>query len=38
MPSLPADPSVLYPMPDQPRVVLLKPLITSPLIDVGDFT
>jgi virginiamycin A acetyltransferase len=25
-------------MPDQPRVALLKPLITSPLIEVGDFT
>lgn len=34
----PADPSVLHPMPDQPRVVLLKPLITSPLIEVGEFS
>ncbi|WP_093355265.1 CatB-related O-acetyltransferase [Saccharopolyspora kobensis] len=25
-------------MPDQPRVVLLKPLVTSPLIEVGEFT
>ena len=25
-------------MPDQPRVVLLKPLITSPLIEVGEFS
>jgi virginiamycin A acetyltransferase len=25
-------------MPDHPRVVLLKPLITSTLIEVGDFT
>ncbi|WP_450097616.1 hypothetical protein [Salinispora mooreana] len=25
-------------MPEQPRVVLLKPLITSPLIEVGEFT
>ncbi|WP_052847863.1 CatB-related O-acetyltransferase [Streptomyces avicenniae] len=25
-------------MPGQPRVVLLKPLITSPLIEVGEFT
>jgi len=38
MPSGPADPTVLHPMPDQPRVVLLRPLITSPLIEVGDFT
>ena len=38
MPNVPADPSVLNPMPDQPRVVLLKPLITSPLIDVGEFS
>ena len=34
----PADPSVLHPMPDQPRVVLLKPLVTSPLIEVGEFS
>ncbi len=26
---LPADPTVLHPMPEQPRVVLLKPLVTS---------
>ncbi|WP_372442895.1 CatB-related O-acetyltransferase [Actinomadura barringtoniae] len=32
------DPSVVHPMPDQPRVVLLKPLISSALIEVGDFT
>ncbi|NEW52043.1 CatB-related O-acetyltransferase [Nocardia cyriacigeorgica] len=25
-------------MPGQPRVVLLKPLLTSPLIEVGEFT
>ncbi|MET7304618.1 CatB-related O-acetyltransferase [Embleya sp. NPDC005575] len=25
-------------MPGQPRVVLLKPLVTSPLIDVGEFS
>ncbi len=37
-PPVPADPSVLHPMPDQPRVVLLKPLITSPLIEVGEFS
>jgi virginiamycin A acetyltransferase len=33
-----ADPTLLHPIPGQTRVVLLKPLITSPLIDVGDFT
>ena len=38
MPNVPADPSVLHPMPDQPRVVLLKPLVTSPLIEVGEFS
>lgn len=38
MPDVPADPSVLHPVPGQPRVVLLKPLITSPLIDVGEFS
>lgn len=27
---VPADPSVLHPMPGQPRVVLLRPLVTSP--------
>ncbi|GAB0106436.1 CatB-related O-acetyltransferase [Nocardia sp. JMUB6875] len=34
----PADPTVLHPMAGQPRVVLLKPLITSPLIEVGEFS
>jgi virginiamycin A acetyltransferase len=34
----PADPTVLHPIPGQPRVVLLKPLVTSPLIEVGEFT
>ena len=38
MPNVPADPSVLHPVPAQPRVVLLKPLITSPLIEVGEFS
>ena len=38
MPSVAADPSVLHPMPDQPRVVLLQPLVTSPLIEVGEFS
>ncbi|GAA1579735.1 CatB-related O-acetyltransferase [Kribbella karoonensis] len=32
------DPTRLHPMPEQPRVVLLKPLVTSPLIEVGEFT
>lgn len=30
--AVPADPTVLHSMPEQPRVVLLKPLVTSPLI------
>ena len=38
MPNVPADPSVLHPVPAQPRIVLLKPLITSPLIEVGEFS
>ncbi|MFD5182969.1 CatB-related O-acetyltransferase [Streptomyces sp. NPDC058372] len=38
MPPAPADPTVLHPMPEQPRVVLLKPLVTSPLIEVGEFS
>ena len=32
MTGVPADPNVLHPMADQPRVVLLKPLVTSPLL------
>lgn len=32
------DPTALHPMPEHPRVVLLRPLLTSPLIDVGEFT
>jgi virginiamycin A acetyltransferase len=32
------DPTVLHPIPDQPRVVLLKPLVTSPLIEVGEYS
>ena len=38
MDALPADPTVLHPMPEQPRVVLLKPLVTSPLIEVGEYS
>ena len=34
----PADPGVLHPMPEQPRVVLLKPLVSSPLIEIGEFS
>ncbi|MEU8898913.1 CatB-related O-acetyltransferase [Nocardia sp. NPDC048505] len=37
-PAPPADPTVLHPMPGQPRVTLLRPLITSPLIEVGEFS
>ncbi len=37
-PALPPDPSTLHPIEGQERVVLLKPLITSPLVSVGDFT
>lgn len=35
---VPADPTVLHPFPDQPRVVLLKPLVKSELIEVGEFS
>ncbi|MYW20801.1 antibiotic acetyltransferase, partial [Streptomyces sp. SID2955] len=35
---VPADPTVLHPMPGQPRVVLLRPLVTSPLIEVGEYS
>ncbi len=37
-PNRPPDPTILHPIPGQPRVVLLKPLVTSPLIEVGDFS
>ncbi|MFF7299878.1 CatB-related O-acetyltransferase [Streptomyces sp. NPDC008265] len=37
LPEVP-DPSVLHPVPGQPRVVLLKPLVTSPLIEVGEYS
>jgi hypothetical protein len=32
------DPAQLHPMAGQPRVVLLRPLVTSPLIEVGEYT
>ena len=32
------DPMVVHPIPGQERVVFLRPLITSPNIEVGDFT
>lgn len=32
------DPNRLHPMPGQDRVVLLKPLIDNPLIEIGDYT
>ena len=38
MPDVVPDPDVLHPVSGQPRVVMLKPLITSPLIDVGEFS
>lgn len=37
-PQVPADPGVLHPIPGQRRAVLLKPLVTSPLIEVGEFS
>lgn len=38
MPSEFPDPTQLHPITDQPRVVLLKPLIESPIIEVGEFS
>jgi virginiamycin A acetyltransferase len=38
MDARPADPTVIHPMPEQPRVVLLKPLVKSPLIEVGEYS
>ncbi|MFF1946043.1 hypothetical protein ACFVWF_28360 [Rhodococcus qingshengii] len=35
---IPSDPIVLHSMLGQPRVVLLKPLITSLLIEVGEYS
>ncbi|GAF49323.1 putative acetyltransferase [Rhodococcus wratislaviensis NBRC 100605] len=32
------DPMTLHPVSGQPRVVLLKPLIENPLIDVGEYS
>lgn len=38
VPAVPADPTAMHPMPGQPRVVLLKPLVTSELIEVGAYS
>lgn len=38
MSPVPPDPTLLHPMPEHSRVVLLKPLLKSPLIEVGDFS
>lgn len=38
MPVAIPDPNVLHPLADHPRVVLLKPLVTDPRIQVGEFT
>ncbi len=35
---IPADPNVLHPIAGRPRVALLKPLVTSPLMEVGEFS
>lgn len=32
------NPTVLHPLPEHERVVLLKPLVTDPRIEVGEFT
>ena len=32
------DPTNVHPMAGQPRVVLLRPLIDNPLIEVGEYT
>ncbi len=32
------DPTAVHPVPPHPRVVFLKPLITTPTITVGDYT
>ncbi|MFF5126875.1 CatB-related O-acetyltransferase [Streptomyces syringium] len=35
---VPADPTALHPFPEQPRIVQLKPLVTSPLIEAGEYS
>lgn len=35
---MPVDPMSVHPNPEHPRVVFLKPLVTSPLIEVGDYS
>ncbi|MFC8721114.1 CatB-related O-acetyltransferase [Kitasatospora sp. NPDC057198] len=32
------DPTTLHPLPAHERVVFLKPLVTSPTVDVGEYT
>jgi virginiamycin A acetyltransferase len=32
------DPEIIHPMPDQKRCGFLKPLVTRPTIEIGDFT
>ncbi len=32
------DPGILHPLPEHPRVVLLRPLVQSEKIEVGDYT
>ncbi|MFJ1752783.1 CatB-related O-acetyltransferase [Kitasatospora sp. NPDC088134] len=32
------DPTVLHPLPAHERVVFLKPLVTSPTVEVGEYT
>lgn len=38
MPAVIPDPNVLHPLAEHPRVVLLKPLVTDPRIQVGEYT
>lgn len=38
LPPVPAAPAVPHPMTGQPRAVLLKPLVTSPLTEDEDFS
>ncbi|WP_432058633.1 CatB-related O-acetyltransferase [Streptomyces sp. bgisy022] len=32
------DPDVLHPLPEHERVVFLRPLVTSPTVEVGEYT
>ncbi|GAB3658126.1 CatB-related O-acetyltransferase [Glycomyces tarimensis] len=38
MPAAFPDPTVLHPLPEHHRVVLLRPLVTDPRLEIGEYT